>query len=146
MSVNNLPAAWTEVEQLDGLELVDKEELVKVPFRITQVWFQMNAQNQQTVYVDGERADGTEFTFNDSGSGVRTQILQYLQKLEKDYIVDSGETLPISLVIPNGLRKSEYDTPDKRTGKIVRARTFYLTTNGQRASKPAPAKAAKKAA
>lgn len=129
----NLPAAWQESEQLDGLALVDKASLVGTPFRITGFYFSENDKSIGYVYVDGEDVDGNTFTFNDSSTGVRAQIIAYLQTKGDDSAVSSGEYVNVSLVIPNGLRVSEFVINDER-GRPKNARTFYLTTSGKRAA------------
>lgn len=133
----NLPAGWSDADQLDGLELVDKATLIAIPFRITSVYFETNTRGVEYVYVDGETQDGGGFTFNDSSTGVRAQIITHLKQKGLDAAVDSGEVVPLNLVIPRGLRASEFDVTDDR-GRPKRARTYYLTTSGKRAGLPAP--------
>ncbi len=130
-TANVLPTEWADTEQLDGLTLVDKAELEGTPFRITAVWFETNERGVNYVYVDAELADGTEITFNDSSKGVRAQIVSRLSALGQDHVVDTNEVVPMLLVIPNGLRKSEFTVRDDK-GKEKLARTFYLTTSGKR--------------
>lgn len=130
-----LPTAWATAEMIDGFDLVDKAELVGMPFLITGCNFQMNKDEVSFVYVDGERPDGTTFTFNDSSSGVRKQMVEHLVSKGLDHIVDSGEFAELSLVIPRGLRFSEFEVAgvvDRRTRLPKMSKTYYLTTSGVR--------------
>lgn len=130
------PAAWNDADVLDGMELVDKATLKGVPFLITGLTFKTNDRRVNFVYVDGERADGTTFSFNDSSSGVRAQLVSYLAERDLSDAVDSGDTVPVRIVAPLGLRVSEYDTEDDN-GRPKKGRTYYLTTSGKRAGVPA---------
>lgn len=119
----------SDVEILDGLDLLDKAELVDRPFLIQSVWFETGQRNIEYVYVQGEFEDGTEFTFNDSSSGVNKQIESHLAG--KEIKPELGQVVPLRLVIPRGLRFSEYDVRDDR-GRDKKAKTYYLTTSGKR--------------
>ncbi len=136
-----IPKEWQNADQLDGFDLIDKSNLVGVPFRISSVRFDQNAAGVSYVYCDAENAIGDTFTFNDSSSGVRAQIVAFLSSRDMDSAVDTGVLVPMNLVAPRGLRVSEYEVRDDR-GKTKNARTYYLTTSGQRASEPvvSPAK------
>lgn len=157
--VTQLPSEWNQSAQLDGLTLVDKLTLIDVPFRITGLSFRTASTNSaRLVEVDAERADGTTFSFNDSSTGVKEQLVSYLGKIGKDHVVELDDeylafTEAEKLVVPDGLRVSEYEVPEKvngrNTGKMRKARTFYLTTSGERAAKvaeAAPKKATRAAA
>ncbi len=155
--INNMPADWAGSDQLDGLDVIDKQELIEVPFRIIGAYFSTNARNVRTAFIDGERMDGSVFTFADSSTGVKQQLITYLNKLGKDAVVESEtqEYVDLSLVVPRGLRPSTYEVPEvhpvtkRETGKMRTARTFYLTGNNERrrgseAAKPAAKPAANK--
>jgi hypothetical protein len=131
MTTSNLPTAWGDAEQLDGPNLLDKADLVGKPFRITTVYFTVNASGVAYVYADAENVEGETFTFNDSSTGVRQQLVAHLEKIGRGHIIASGEEQELNLVIPQGLRVSEYEIPGQKGKK---ARTFYLTTSGKRAS------------
>lgn len=159
MAINNaLPAAWQNDEVLEGLDIVDKSKLTDVPFRVLGCVFKSNNEGVSICYIDAERADGYQFTFLDSSTGVRAQIVKYLTEKGMDAAVSNeGEYVEFKLVAPEGLRLSEYDIPVRLPngnpvpGKFRQARTYYLTTNGERgargqASKPAQKAAAKPAA
>lgn len=118
----------SDVDILDGLELVDKAELVGKPFLIESVWFQTGARAVEYVYVQGQYENGAQFTFNDSSSGVYAQVESYLSL--KGHKPEIGQPVPIRLVIPKGLRYSEYEVKDDR-GREKKAKTYYLTTSGK---------------
>jgi len=147
---NNLPRAWQDEAMLDGLDLTPKAELIGVPFRITGASFRTGGGNNAdgagyvVCDIDAEFADGRTFTFNDSSTGVKAQIVKYLSENGHGDKVDTGEYVEFSIVIPKGLRDSEFDTTDER-GRPKKGRTFYLTTSGRRTktgsdsgSEPAP--------
>lgn len=131
MSVTS--TAWgTGTEELQGLDLVDKAELVGKPFMITAVWFEQNQRDVDYVYVEGVHTGGDTFCFNDSSKGVKVQIEQYLSNkgIAPKPLGEVHEGL--KLVIPRGLRVSQFTVLDER-GREKQAKTYYLTTNGKRA-------------
>ena len=136
-----LPTSWNDAAVLDGLDIEDKSKLVGLPFLITGCEFKPNRDNISIVYVDAEWPGGQGFTFTDSSTGVRAQLVAYLTALGKDAVVDSGEYVSIRLVSPNGLRVSEYPITrpapggSQRRGETVMAKTYYLTTSGRRAGR-----------
>jgi len=83
--------------------------------------------------VDAEYASGERFTFNDSSTGVRAQAVEYLKTRGRDAAVDTGDKVPVRLVIPRGLRVSEFDVDVQERNRTVtkKARTYYFTTSGQ---------------
>jgi hypothetical protein len=124
------PADWgKDVEVLDGIDLLDKAELIGKPFLITEVRFQTSTRGYDMVYVNAQFKDGTVFQFVDSSSGVKTQIENFLELKE---IMPKGndEIVPIKLLILKGLRVSEFVATDER-GREKKARTYYLTTSGK---------------
>lgn len=137
-----LPRDWQTDEILDGLELVDKAELLGNPFRITGCRFELNANNVSLCYIDAQRIDGTGFTFQDSSTGVRAQLVKYLNDKGLDAGIETGEYIEFVLVAPNGLRKSDYETPARTPsgavipGKVRQGTTYYLTTSGKRSTGP----------
>ena len=120
---------WSDAEVLSGLMLIDKMELLNVPFMITGVKVTVNDRDVVMVWVEGQRRDSTRFTFVDSSTGVKAQLDDYLASKGLGGTLD--EWIDVRLVSPQGLRVSKYTTKDER-GKDREARTFYLTTNGQR--------------
>jgi len=118
-----------DVEILDGLNLVDKSDLVGRPFLIESVWFETGQRAVEYVYVQAQFESGEQFTFNDSSTGVFRQIESHLTK--KGTKPEQGQTVPMRLVIPNGLRVSEYEVRDDR-GREKKSKTYYLTTSGKK--------------
>jgi hypothetical protein len=133
MAQNKLPATWSDAEVLDGLTIVDKADLIGVPFRITGVAFRMNAREVSIVEIDAERVDGSTFTFADSSTGVRRQIVELLNSKGKEANDVTGEYHSLNVVAPEGVRVSEFMITDQETGKQRAAKTYYLTTSGKRA-------------
>lgn len=119
----------SDVEILDGLDLLDKAELLDRPFMIESVWFESGQRNVEYVYVQGQFENGDGFTFNDSSSGVYKQLESYLNSKESK--PEIGQVVPVRLVIPRGLRVSEYMVQDDR-GREKKSKTYYLTTSGKR--------------
>lgn len=137
------PEAWADAEELAGYDLIDKYELIGVPFMIRGVRFETNKRGINFVYIDAETADGNAITFNDSSTGVRQDIVTYLTEKGREAIVDTGERLPVAILVRKGLRVSEFETPVEERGRTVmkKARVFYLTKSGAPATEAAPAKA-----
>ncbi len=157
MTTPNLPTDWSDAEVLEGLDILDKSQLVGVPLRITGCIFQPSNQGVSICYIDAEREDGYAFTFLDSSTGVRAQLVKRLTEKGLDAAVQTGEYVELNLVAPNGLRLSTYMIDEKGPngqplrGKQREAKTYYLTTSGRRtareqAAKPTPAKRTRAAA
>lgn len=62
--------------------------------------------------------DGNKFVVNDGSTGIMAQLAE----IKKEY----GRVCP--LYVPRGLRVSEYEIEDEKTGEMKRAKTFYLNT------------------
>ena len=143
-----LPESWNDAEYLPGYDLVDKRELADIPFRIFGIYFKTNDQGVNFVYVEAERVDGTRFAFNDSSTGVRQQLAEYVAETNREAVIDTGERVPMNMVAPRGLRFSEFEVEvtNKVTQKaeMRKAKTFYLTRRGDvtETASPLPAKAA----
>lgn len=118
-----------ETEVLDGLDLIDKAALVGKPFKMTAFKLSVGARDVAYAWVEGVDADGNQFVFNDSSSGVRAEVMDYLSKKGRGDVLD--EWFDVAIVAPRGLRYSEYDVKDER-GRDKRAKTFYLTKSGRR--------------
>lgn len=136
-----LPSNWQNADVLDGLDIADKSKLLEIPFLITGCEFKPNNDGVSICYVDGEFADGSGFTFTDSSTGVRAQLVAYLTEKKLDHVVDTHEYVSFRLVVPNGLRVSEYDRPirpgmaSQVRGPVPKVKTYYLTTSGRRAAR-----------
>lgn len=131
--IENLPEAWdaTGVVELAGFDLVDKKELLDVPFLITSVQFSTNERKIEYVYIDALRADGSAFQFNDSSSGVRAQLVRYLESVDQGAVIETGDPYDVRIACMKGLRFSEYEVKDER-GRAKTARTYYLTQSGKK--------------
>lgn len=134
MSVNT--TTWgTDVEYIQGADLVDKAELVDKPFLITGIRFEENARGIEYAYVEAEFEDGEEIDFNDSStSGVKHQLMTYLESRGITPDLESGELHEVRVAVPRGLRVSTYEVTDMR-GKPKMAKTYYLTGGGRAARK-----------
>lgn len=119
------------VEVLAGVDLVQKAEMVGVPFKVTGFKFTHNpASNIGYVYVEFEITPGGERRmFNDSSTGVRQQMEEFAGA--KGLKIELEKWYDTAILAPKGLRVSEYDTKDER-GRDTKGRTFYLTTSGGR--------------
>jgi hypothetical protein len=120
--------------KLAGHDLLDKAELVDVPFIIVSVMFKLNDAGTQFAYVTGVNGQNQMFEFNDSSvAGVRQQLIEYVHETTGNQISwTSGEVIPLSLYAPKGLRCStwERDTrPNKNVGKpnMQTVRTYYIS-------------------
>lgn len=130
--------AWgVEVETLAGVDILQKSELIDVPFLVTAVKFTINASQTEFAWIEGKRQDGSGFTFNDSSSGVKAQITAYMTERGMDVAtLDTWVDFPKGLVIPKGLRVSEYEVDvlnQRNQMETKTVKTHYLTTSGQRA-------------
>jgi hypothetical protein len=132
-----LPAAWgTEpVDQFNGHDLTEKKELIDVPFLIIGAEFERNeSRGYDVAYVYALDINGTEFEFSDSSTtGVKSQLQAYLTEKGLNP-APGGGFQKMRLVIPRGLRVSEFKVKDEETGKTRTASTYYLTTNGRAAA------------
>jgi len=126
--------AWGKdaAEVLAGVDLVQKAEMIGVPFLITGFKFTHNpASNIGYVYVEFETSPGGERRmFNDSSTGVRQQMEEFAGA--KGLKIELEKWYDVRVLCPKGLRVSEYDTKDER-GRDTKGRTYYLTTSGGRA-------------
>lgn len=120
-----------EVDVLLGRAVMDKDELIDVPFVITSITFRRPAAEARRDWVSLEvtTRDNREGVINDESTGIRRQILSYLfekgQLPAKDVDATDGDALdayrvvthlstedvtfpPVRLVMPRGLRASNY--------------------------------------
>jgi len=102
----------------DGFDLVptaDKIKLVGVKFVILDWIYSQGAQGEfATMRIITEHND--KLIVNDGSTGIRDQLHNFDGMRGKGVIY-----------CPNGLRVSEYDYTDEKTGKTSKARTFYLS-------------------
>ena len=124
-------ALLATADTFDGIDITDKATLVGVPFIVTKVWFETGSRNVEYVYLDVALRDGSMVTINDSSTtGVKSQMREYLGNLGKNPA--NGDVTDVTLYIPGGLRKNEYEVTDD-SGKKKVARTYYMTRSGVRA-------------
>jgi hypothetical protein len=122
--------------KLSGHDLLDKAELVGVPFIITEVMFKVNEKSQSVAYVTGVNGENKFFEFNDfSGTGVRQQLIEYVHETTGQPVsMESGEIHSLALYAPNGLRRSDFEVdtrPNKAVGKpIMKAVSTYYISKG----------------
>ena len=123
-----IPAAWGDadtIETLTGIDLIDKAELVNVPFLIEEVSFRTSATDVDTVWITAQNVEGDLFQFTDSSTGVRKQLVKYFEDKNQAGAVDTDEPIPMRLAVPKGLRVSKY--PKMIRGKEQTVKTYYLT-------------------
>jgi hypothetical protein len=131
----NTVSAWDTAVELDGLELVDKSELVGKPFVITAFMFRTNEERGiHFVDLDIEFRDGETATFTDSSSrsGVKVQFTEYLAVNNIEFTEGEVIELPTPIMCARGLRPSTYPRTDPRTGKEKMVTSYYLTASGRR--------------
>lgn len=107
----------------DGFVLIeDKDKLLGRPMLILE-WANYQGDHGPFVTVRAMTNDGERIIFNDGSTGIRSQ----LDKIAKHRGVtpDWKERVSGGIAI-NGLRVSEYDYTDPNTGKVSKARTYYL--------------------
>jgi len=115
-----------------GADVIDKTEVEGKPFDIVALKNEVSATSGALgVWFEVELEDGTTATFNDYGKGMRAQIDPYLESIGKAGVLDEWIDLPKPIHCPRGVRISRYEAPDSR-GKMVPAKTAYLTTSGGR--------------
>lgn len=133
-TIENLPAAWgTEpVEQFEGHDLTDKAALVGTPFLIIGAEVERNAERgYDRVYVYALDVNGTEFEFADtSKNGVKLQVQEMLAERGLNPAPDGGfQALRVACM--KGLRISEFEFEDQKTGKTRDANTYYIHGAGR---------------
>lgn len=98
--------------------LVDKDTLVDTPFIIARLRFNKDKKTDELSFVSvcAFLEDGSKIVFNDGGSGVMKQLLNYTTKHPQATGISCGK----------GLRKSSYTFTDPATGKESPAATFYI--------------------
>lgn len=132
-----------EAAVVEGYALADKKDLLGLPFIITGVTFRyarVNDKKEAVDYVSLEAVTmhNAAIVLNDGSTGVRRQVVQYLQSLgaidegvDADAVVATDPETPIEfdlvnasdlhpLRCPRGLRKSDYEN------EFGAATTYYL--------------------
>jgi hypothetical protein len=124
----NIPAEFEGFSTLEGLDLIDKADLVGKPFGITAVRLRTNERDILFAEVEVVTMDADTWAFNDSSTGVRDQLLKVLEAQGHEISADTA-WYEIKLFVPNGLRVSAYEVEDH--GKTKKAKTYYLTSGGR---------------
>lgn len=119
------------LETLGGMEAVEKPNLIGVPFVITGYKFTHNpTRNIGYAWVEFETTPNGErkYFYDSSATGVRFDIetIHFAKHPELAGELKLEEWYDLRLLVPRGLRESEFDTKDERGAKI-RGRAFYLT-------------------
>lgn len=126
----NTPDAFAGFDVIEGFDPIDKSQLVGKPFGITGVRFRKNERDIMFAEVETVDESGAQTAFQDASTGVRDQVIKYLQgQGVSDW--NNGDWHDVKLFVPRGLRVSEFDWTDPSTGKSQPAKTYYLTTAGR---------------
>lgn len=101
----------------NGAEKVEKEALLGIRFLILEFKFQTDPKTKRDyVNVLLMAENGKKAWFNDGSTGVFAQLQHFYAKRK----------LTGGIRCDQGLRVSEYEHTDERTGEISMAKTFYL--------------------
>ncbi len=141
-TIVGLPDAWdsADVIELPGNDLVNKQDLLGVPFLITEFSFRANASGNEIVDITALDKSGQPFDFNDSSTGVRKQLIEFLES--RDVRVVHGEIHAYRIACLKGLRISEYPVTDRNGAPVMEpgpkgkqriGRTYYLALSGKKA-------------
>lgn len=99
----------------DGFQLLDKKDsLADTPLAIV-TWSLQKGDKGEFVTLRIMTKDNRKVIINDGGTGIRDQIKRLVAK---------GVTAPVW--VPGGLRVSQYEYTDDKTGEVSRAETWYL--------------------
>jgi len=120
-------AAGVPVENFDdygtGFKVLeDKGKLIKEPFVILEHRFSQGDKGLFASLVIVVKSTNQKLIINDGSTGIRDQLLKVDEKR-----TEKGIDVRIPIVVPNGLRVSEYDYADDKTGEVSRAKTYYLS-------------------
>ncbi len=105
----------------DGWELMPTEgkaKLVGIPMVVLK-WEQNSGRQGIFTTVHIITSDDRHLIINDGSTGIHKQLEDLTRKGEHR-----------ALVLPKGLRRSDYEYTDKETGKTSPASTFYLDFSG----------------
>lgn len=116
--------AFAGFDTIEGFNPIDKAELVGTPFGVTGVRFRENERKIAFAELEIVTADGEVLGFQDSSTGVRDQIRDYLNGKKTKAGADGWHD--VKLFVPAGLRVSKYDVTDEH-GRTKTAKTYYLT-------------------
>jgi hypothetical protein len=101
----------------DGSVKVGKEQLLGVRFLLLEFTFHVDKKtNREYVNVLLMAENGKKAWFNDGSTGIYRQLKHF----EKKRMLTGG------ILCESGLRVSEYEHTDERTGEVSMASTYYL--------------------
>lgn len=108
----------TEVMFKSGSQSADKETLIGVPLAFIQWEFKASEQygSEYVVVNYVDMNTGVKGVFSDGGSGICKQLSEITDKR-----IEAGLPGYNGLTVPNGLRRSDYTTPNG-----VKASTYWL--------------------
>jgi hypothetical protein len=104
----------------DGFTLLstaEKRQLIKVPLAVVS-WTFAQGDNGEFVSLRVITKTNQKVIINDGSTGIRDQVKDLVQRGIKPVVW-----------VAKGLRVSEYDYEDEKTGEMKRAQTFYLDTS-----------------
>jgi len=113
-SQSTAPVPYTEEGKW---ELTDKEVLVGVPFVIARVRFNPGEYGRDFVSVCAFLKDGKKIVFNDGGTGIPSQLKQF---------IDDNGGRDTGIFCEKGLRVSRYKWVDPSDNLEKPAVTFYI--------------------
>jgi hypothetical protein len=99
--------------------LEDKSKLLNEPFMIVKYGVhpsELNGKVFTTIHVLTKGGD--KYVVNDGSTGIHQQLM--------DLKTEMGTICP--LMVPRGLRVSEYDYEDPKNGSKTKAKTYYINT------------------
>jgi hypothetical protein len=129
MATPQIPEGFEGFTTLEGLDQIDKAELVGKPFGIMAVRLRTNERDIMFAEVEVVTVDGETWVFSDSSTtGVRDQLLKVLEAQGHEISADT-DWYEVKLFVPSGLRVSAYEVEDH--GKTKKAKTYYLTSGGR---------------
>lgn len=110
----------SDADILEGEEPIDKAELIGVPFLITRVDFS-HTERYSKAEVFAQTEDGKEFYFVDGSTGVRVQLIKYIEDRFAVAVDEEAGSYDMRLLIFKGLRVSKYLRDNGAP-----AQTYYL--------------------
>lgn len=135
--------AVASVEELSDYRLVEKEELVNVPFVIVQTLEKASEEYGGNYVVCRCLVLPTmeKVVFADGSTGIASQVVglilskySHLRKAIDDEDGERGFSTSLAIPVPGGLKASSYRTKvvNPKTGEkeTKSATTYYLNTNG----------------
>jgi len=127
-AINVLKASGIAVtnvkEYIGGLDVTDKLPLIGTEFIILGIRFNDTKEGKFVSVTYMTRNAATPAVFNDGGTGIYAQLTDIVaERIESGM---SPEHALTGIHCPKGLRISEYEYADPKTGEMRPAATFYL--------------------